>query len=130
MIEKILNEISRLKKELKGYSASEALDYIESYINTTQEESSEDLEDAAYHFCMDEYGNPKESLFEFDQRCFKAGAEWQKQQMMKDAVDATIFSELKSSDGSLFQAKSDRFRMNGVKISDRIKVIPIKTEQQ
>lgn len=45
MIEKILNEISRLKKELKGYSASEALDYIEAYINTLPKEPvSEDLE--------------------------------------------------------------------------------------
>lgn len=79
----------------------------------------------------------------------KKGAEWQKNQMkealqteyekgrfdmreeiMKDAVDAVIFSELKGNDGSLFQAKSDRFKMNDVKISDRIKAIPIKTEQQ
>ena len=34
MIDKILSEISRLKNELDGYSAREALDYIESYINT------------------------------------------------------------------------------------------------
>lgn len=38
MIEKILNEISRLKGELDGYSALEALDYIEAYINTLPEE--------------------------------------------------------------------------------------------
>lgn len=37
MIEKILNEIHRLKKELDGYSASEGLDYIESYINSLQQ---------------------------------------------------------------------------------------------
>lgn len=34
MIEKILIEINRLKNELDGYSAREALDYIESYINS------------------------------------------------------------------------------------------------
>jgi hypothetical protein len=45
MIEKILKEINRLKNELNGYSALEALDYIESYINTLQEESSNDLEE-------------------------------------------------------------------------------------
>jgi hypothetical protein len=45
MIEKILNEISRLKKELDGYSALEALDYIESYINIiSREPASDDLE--------------------------------------------------------------------------------------
>ena len=37
MIEKILNEIHRLKEELDGYSASEGLDYIESYINILQQ---------------------------------------------------------------------------------------------
>ena len=37
MIEKILIEINRLKNELDGYSAREALDYIESYINSLPE---------------------------------------------------------------------------------------------
>ena len=37
MIEKILNEIHRLKKDLDDYSALEGLDYIESYINTLQQ---------------------------------------------------------------------------------------------
>lgn len=41
MIEKILIEINRLKNELDGYSAREALDYIESYINTL---SKQDIE--------------------------------------------------------------------------------------
>lgn len=45
MIEKILTQINRLKKELEGYSAVEALDYIESYINILQREQPEmDLE--------------------------------------------------------------------------------------
>ena len=35
-IERIIKEIQRLKKELVGYSAQEALDYIESYINILQ----------------------------------------------------------------------------------------------
>lgn len=65
-----------------------------------------------------------------EEHAMLAGMEKMKEEMMKDAVDATIFSELKGRDGSVFQAKSDRFRMDGVKISDRIKVIPIKTEQQ
>lgn len=35
-IEHIIKEIQRLKKKLVGYSAQEALDYIESYINILQ----------------------------------------------------------------------------------------------
>lgn len=41
MIEKILIEINRLKNELDGYSAREALDYIESYINTLSKQDME-----------------------------------------------------------------------------------------
>lgn len=206
MIEKILKEINRLKNELDGYSASEALDYIEAYINTISKESaSEDLEEAAELYYEEDCpyeGEARVVNNEHDvwfpsqaiEDAFVAGAEWQKQkdykmyahvslkdihdawqelksnkpdienspaicfcrganwrenqmkealqteyekgrfdmkgEMMKDAVDATIFSELKGSDGSLFQAKSDRFRMNGVKLGKIIKIIPIKEEQQ
>lgn len=44
MIEKILIEINRLKNELDGYSAVEALDYIESYINTLSKQDMESYE--------------------------------------------------------------------------------------
>ena len=44
MIEKILNEIHRLKEELDDYSALEGLDYIESYINTLQQSLPSALE--------------------------------------------------------------------------------------
>jgi len=41
------------------------------------DEAAEDmLDDAAYDWVMDNFGNPKESLFDFDCRCFKAGAGW------------------------------------------------------
>ena len=41
------------------------------------DEAAEDmLDDAAYDWVMGNFGNPKESLFDFDCRCFKAGAEW------------------------------------------------------
>lgn len=46
----------------------------------SQEPVSEDLEEAAYKFVMDNFGNPKEPLYKFEQRCFKAGAKWQKEQ--------------------------------------------------
>lgn len=72
----------------------------------------------------------KQQMKEALQTEYEKGLYDMREEIMKDAVDATIFSELKDIDGSLFQAKSDRFRMNGVKISDIIKVIPIKPEQQ
>ncbi len=90
-----------------------------------KEEHNEDLEETAIN-AWNKYSGLELMHIEEVVAFFREAAEWQKQQMMKDAVDATIFSELKGSDGSLFQAKSDRFRMNGVKINDKIKVIPIK----
>lgn len=49
MIEKILREINRLKNELDGYSAREALDYIESYINTLEQpQLPSDVEETHY----------------------------------------------------------------------------------
>lgn len=104
------------------------------FIHCAEYEVEESVNGRHYEYYLKDYvGTPEKPICNcnaIDWLNAHHFAEWQKQQMIKNAVDATIFSELKSSDGSLFQTKSDRFRMNGVKISDRIKVIPIKTEQQ
>lgn len=55
-IERIIKEIQRLKNELVGYSAQEALDYIESYINILQKEPIDnDLEKAAITLAEEAY---------------------------------------------------------------------------
>lgn len=151
-IERLKNHTLNIQKSTNGLITSvgrgrvEAFNDILQFIDSLSEEDhsedksemvSDDLEEAADVF-YDNCNMSKSSWWDEgvlhkmseSKETFIAGAKWQKQKMMKNAVDATIFSELKSSDGSLFQTKSDRFRMNGVKISDRIKVIPIKTEQQ
>jgi len=47
------------------------------YLPSNLDEAAEDmLDDAAYDWVMGNFGNPKESLFDFDCKCFKAGAEW------------------------------------------------------
>lgn len=144
MIKKILKEINRLKKELDGYSASEALDYIESYINTLPEKHNEDFEEAAKHYLYgailydDVYvGNPTE---EDCIRCFKAGTEWQRkkdqetielaedhamlagmmkerEEIMKDAVELTI-----TNTSFIPLPKLD------IKAGDKVKIIILKTE--
>jgi hypothetical protein len=97
---------------------------------TDKEQIKADIRYIAHHFDEWQKNKDQETIELAEDHAMLAGMNKMKEEMMKDAVDATIFSELKGSDCSLFQAKSDRFRMNGVKISDRIKVIPIKTEQQ
>lgn len=54
-----------------------------------EEPVSKDLEDAAYKFVMDNFGNLQEPLYKFDQRCFKAGAQWQKEQ-----IEEALLSEV------------------------------------
>ena len=70
-----------------------------------EEPVCEELEDAAYNYVMDTFGNPKQSLFDYDQQCFIAGANWQKKQMMKEAVEGEIVQDMKG----LFHAKSTAF---------------------
>lgn len=53
--------------------------------------TDEDADDVAYNFVMDNFGNPKESLFQFDCRCFVTGAKWQKEQMKKEAIDGHVY---------------------------------------
>ena len=65
-----------------------ALQKLLSFINSLPEEPvSEDLEDAAYDFVMNNYGDPKEPLYKFDQRCFKAGAKWKDKTAREEVIE-------------------------------------------
>lgn len=72
-----------LEEAKKHYATPDGLTKCQAWVRglakKSEAEASDDLDDAAYYFAMDEYGNPKESGFLFNQRCFKAGADWQKQ---------------------------------------------------
>jgi len=78
---------NRKRSSREGYAAVEQLRKVLAFIDSLQEEPvSEELEDAAYEFVMDNFGNPKEPLYKFDQRCFKAGAKWQAEQFEKNRL--------------------------------------------
>lgn len=65
----------------------DALSVVDALLDSLQEEPvSEDLEEAAHKFVMDNFGNPKEPLYKFDQRCFKEGAKWQAEQFEKERL--------------------------------------------
>ena len=102
-VEKIKSEIERLKKSLPwGNCASqlsmecncknEAYNEVLSYINSLEEEPiSNDLKEAAHSYvdttieCFDSESNP------CCYPAFIAGAEWQKEKMMENAVDGEIY---------------------------------------
>ena len=103
-IEKIRQEIERLMNERYNWetdgssesvTACEALTKIYKFLDTIEEEPSEELEKAA-----EEYGNKHDSIdcayTEIDEpvyigdlmeNAFIAGANWQKEQMMKKAAE-------------------------------------------
>lgn len=101
-IQKIRQEIGRLKGRLKnsnyyldnsqqavGYSF--ALDDFNEFLDTLSEEPSENLEEAAEShtfFAANQPGQEWETHDVTD--AFKAGAEWMKSQMMKEAVEGYV----------------------------------------
>lgn len=144
MIEKILKEINRLKKELDGYSALEALDYIESYINTLPEEPvSQDLDEEIGKYTTNELlkkRNHSTGIYHLTQKdcddIARHFAEWQKKQMMKDAVDGVVhhfaddelaavhYNDPKGTPMSIYVSSK------GLSAGEKVKIIIAKTEQQ
>ena len=138
-VQKIREEVERLKSQLlrgacssqiametlcKEEAYNEVLDILESL---QEEPVSEELEEAAKHYLYnnilydDVYvGNPT------DKDCiemFKAGAKWQKEQMMAKAIDAELYS-----DGMFIPliGVKDREKVSDIKFGDKVKVIVIK----
>ena len=103
-IQKIREEVERLKSQLlRGACSSqiametrckeEAYNEVLAILDTMQEEpANEDLEEAAKRYSDNE--NPICTCAECLLKSFKDGAEWQKQQVKKEAVSATIVSDL------------------------------------
>lgn len=94
--EKIKAEIERHMKEYSPVQSSEGKYRIEAYkellgfIDDIQEEPvSEDMEEAAFDYAEACKYDGGEKLLCVEH--FKAGAQWQKEQMMKDAVDGEVY---------------------------------------
>ena len=68
---------------------------IDDFIASMQEEPvSEELEQAAEHFAFHHtYSGDMEYIAENEKEVFKAGANWQKEQMMKEAEDVWFDEE-------------------------------------
>ena len=101
-VQKIREEVERLQNELiqekeKGYGSDVddacilELQNVLTYIDSLQEEPiSEDLVDATNNYCVNVRKGYPRVMDETDRyicNAFKAGAKWQKEQMMKDAIE-------------------------------------------
>lgn len=140
-IETIIAEIERLKadyvpkvnEEYRDF-ANLLLDIVVDSINSLHsEQSSEGLEEAAKEYVKENCILPEDCndgdipyYEECNAAVFKHGANWQKEQMMKSAIDAIITSRWKGSHVCLTTNKDIPQIYNG----DRVKIQIIKEDEQ
>jgi hypothetical protein len=150
-IDEICDDGFVLKENQQEY---ETLTDLEDFINSfPKEPTSESLEEAANFYAnthiewFDSEGNP------CVMPAFKAGAEWQKQQMkealqteyekgrfdmreemMKDVVEGEVVYKIGNAEIAptdvRYKVMSDRVYIPNVKLGDKVKIIIVKTEQQ
>jgi len=134
-------EIERLKKELEkgnyyldsaeaatGYEL--ALDDLLSFIDSLPEEPvSEDLEEAKEAYCNEHNDDCFDATGDYCphiRKAFVAGAEWQKQQMMKEAVEGEVVKDLHGKLHVKTNAVSDTLYHFGDKV--KVLIIPEKCQ--
>lgn len=137
-IEKIRRKVKELQDEfisiqpkdcslelIKSYAGYAYLDKVLSFLNSSSEEPDKNLEEAA-----NEFANQDCVTFISRKKGFIAGAEWQKEQMLKDAVEASVNTyELAPGGSAYVEFVADmpvaRFRSN-----DRVRIIALKVEEK
>lgn len=146
-IARIRQEIEQLRKliddhnyyldnseQALGYGL--ALDDIEKFLDTLSEEHDKNLEEAAEEYGKAQYGRKASLLPDRCRGCyapivyaFITGAEWQKSQMLKDAVETEVWNY--SSDEDLRAIPLfgiDKF--NNLKDGDKVRIVIIKEEEE
>jgi len=111
------------KKEL----CSDLLDYMydalhikEPTTDSLQEETPTDLEEAADKYASDSTGFIDMTAY----RAFIAGAEWQKEQMMKEAVEGKVFMSFAPGHNQMVMADVD------LPTNTKVRIIVLKAEEE
>ncbi len=130
--EKIRAEVERrlwlLVPKVTFQHQRKELENILSFIDSLQEEpASEDLEDAAakYDRVIQVYNERERLVDTSGRKYFKLGANWQKEQMMKDAIDGVVICDEKLTLGYrdiLFKFPEE------LKVGDKVKMIIIRED--
>lgn len=106
-------------------------DILKKIVSLQQEEPvPNDLEEASMNYQnkiaadsdVDDHGQPIIGIFEVS-NAFEAGAKWDRQQMMKEAVDTTV--HLESGANPIIEIGVGKF---GLKVKDKVKVIIVKED--
>lgn len=130
-IENRLKEDTTLISEAMLKGSLDTYESIERLITSLQQEQPEvDLEEAAEKYAnrgISSNADPYEETIAYraDKDAFKAGAKWQKEQMMKNAVEGTVhnFSSNKPHPTVLVDAK-------GFNQGDKVRIIIVKNVKE
>lgn len=136
-IEKIRAEIERLKGQLiRGACAAqieietnckdEAYNEVLAFLDTLSEEPDKSLVEEVKRYYSDNFAyissdQPTLSILTNVARHF---AEWQKQQMLKEAVEGKVYFQM----GGIKRVKSDDFENPDIYFGDKVKLIIVKED--
>lgn len=125
-LDKLVAEIKRRYKECKGATPATEYQELFDFIASMQKEPvSENLAEAAIQYAKSKHtGKALQEIVAWD---FEAGANWQKEQMMKDVVDGT-FSTGELADGTPIDAifNFDKLVRSKYEEGEKVKLIVIK----
>ena len=141
-VELIKAEIERRIQECKDYKIESsyydglifAFKEVRDFINSLPEEPvNEDLEQAAKEICQKTLEGETVVIDGYEyvvrsdaEECCKAGAQWQKEQMMKTAVDGKIYETQARS--KLKAATIDKISRLKYRVGDKVKLIILKED--
>jgi hypothetical protein len=131
----LTTDASRLHKAMDEYHkfiihewreepvSEQNLSNVERTVKNWKEPVSEDLEEAANDYGIRQGAELKPFAIKF----FKAGAKWQCEQMMKDAVDGLVYAQLTTSGEIMI--RSNYFKSETLDYLDNVKLIIIKEDK-
>lgn len=124
-IEKIKAAIERRITDNTFGAKLELIDLLAFIDSLPEEKLSEDLEEAAEELFETIEVQEHENIFEDTfKKIFIAGVEWQKKQMMKDAVEGEVIYDL----GGFFRIKSEAIDGAKYKVGSWVKLIIVKED--
>ena len=97
-----------------------------SFLDTFSEEPDKSLEDAAKHYAYIDWSSD-EDIYAFEIKkydAFKAGAEWQKEQMLKEAVECELVC-IKDRLAAILPMKEFRWT-----VGDKVRIVVLKAEEK
>lgn len=116
-------QMERNDEEMMNYYHGKviALEELLTFLDTLSEEPDKSLEEAAYKYSFDSRPSVYGQVDVID--AFKAGAEWQKQQMLKDAVEGKVFMSFAPGHNQMVMADVD------LPTNTKVRIVVLKAEE-